>query len=384
MGRSPFLILLFLASVLTLGAILAPPLYWGGKWLAAMIVSFKQAGTPVIGWIGQKLTTHQFDTYFNRAFLISALGLLWPFLKLLKLSGDPLGLEKNPHRTRDAAWGFALAAGFLAILTAGLMGWGAYLMEEKIKWGSLIPRAALTGVVVALLEEWLFRGVFLGVALRTSRPWPAIVVISAIFSVLHLMKAPDIFLHDSAGRNAVNATLKTGDWTELQDSLRTNPAAADWMIDPEFKAFTPTLIHWDSGFRMTAAIFRKKAEPGLFFSEFLTLFAIGVILARARCATRSLWLPAGLHAGWIFANTLCLGMTRPSPALSAGGFQLHAGTASIPWIGEQLKVGLLPLVTLILTAAALEWRLRKSGISPLPAARTCVDRPGPHGTRKSG
>src|SRR5687767_14520673 len=90
MGRSHFQILAFLAAVLLAGALLAPPLYWVGKWLAHIIVSFKQTETPVLGWIGRKLSTHQFDSYYNRAFLISALGLLWPFLKWMRLSGDSL------------------------------------------------------------------------------------------------------------------------------------------------------------------------------------------------------------------------------------------------------------------------------------------------------
>jgi membrane protease YdiL (CAAX protease family) len=361
MGRSQLHILLFLAAVLALGAILAPPLYWGGKWLASMIVSFKQTDTPFIGWVGQKLTSHQFDSYFNRAFLISALGLLWPFLKLMKLAGDPLGMEKNPRRTADTVLGFVLAAGFLAVLTAALLGWGAYLMDGTVKWGSIIPRAILTGVIVALLEEWLFRGVFLGIALRTSRPWAAILAVSVLFSILHLVKAPDILLSGEGERARVNAVLKSADWPNHVDALRTRPEEGNWMIPPEFKAFAPTAISWTSGFEMTAAIFRKKSEPRLFFSEFLTLFAIGVILARARCATRSLWLPIGLHAGWIFANTLCLGMTKPSPLLESGGYQLAITGQQIPWIGHELKIGLLPLITLVVTAAAMELRLRRRG-----------------------
>ena len=359
MSRSQIQILLFLAAVLLLGAMLAPPLYWGGKWLAGMIVSFKQVDTPGIGWIGQKLTSHQFDSYFNRAFLISALGLLWPFLKWMRLSGDSLGIEKNPVKVGDAAWGFILAAGFLALLTAVLLAAGAYVMEETVKWAGIVPRAILTGIIVALLEEWLFRGIFLGAALRSSRPWVAILVVAALFSILHLIKAPDIIVHDQKSREAVNRVVKSTGWPLVVDSLRTRPDAADWMIDKEFKQFAPSRIHWGSGLEMTAAIFRKKADPTLFFSEFMTLFAIGVILARARCATRSLWLPIGLHAGWIFANTLCLGMTMPAPVLEAGGWQLSIGGTRIPWIGHELKIGLLPLATLVITAVAVEWRLRR-------------------------
>ncbi len=359
MNRSHIQILLFLAAVLTLGAVLAPPLFWAGKWLAGIIVSFKQTETPVIGWIGHKLTSHQFDSYYNRAFLLSALGLLWPFLKWMRLSGDDRGLEENPAPARDAVTGFVLAAGFLALLTALLLGIGAYVMDEKINWSGILTHAVLSGIGAALLEEWLFRGVFLGIALRSSHPSIAIVLVSALFSILHLIKAPDVLVTQPSQREAALTVLRGSDWACLADTLRTNPAKSDWMIAAEYKAFAYSHIGWDSGLKMTAAIFRKSAEPTRFCSEFLTLFAIGVILARARCFTRSLWLPIGLHAGWIFSNALCSGMTKTSTALEAGGYQLAVGTTQIPWIGPELKVGLLPLLTLICTAAVLEWRLRR-------------------------
>jgi uncharacterized protein len=361
MSRSQIQILLFLAAVFALGAVLAPPLYWGGKALADVIVSFKQTETPVIGWIGRKLASHQFDSYYNRAFLISALALLWPFLKWMRLSADTRGLEKNPMPVRDVLAGFVIAAGLLAVLTAGLLAWGAYVREEPVNWVGIVPRAMFIGIVVALLEEWIFRGIFLGVALRSSRPWTAIIVVSALFSILHLVKAPDILVRDPASRKAAVSVLKSNDWPDLVKALRTKPSAADWMIDKEYRQFAPGRIHWGSGIGMTAAIFKKKAAPALFVSEFLTLFAIGVILARARCATRSLWLPIGLHAGWIFANAVCLGITKESDALGAGKFALAVGNTRIPWIGHELKFGLLPLLTLMVTAVAVEWWLLRRG-----------------------
>jgi peptidoglycan/LPS O-acetylase OafA/YrhL len=118
-----------------------------------MIVSFKQHESAVPGWIGQKLTAHQFDSYFNRAFLVSALGLLWPFLKWMKLSKGSLGLEKNAHRLRDWSAGFLLAGGFLAVLGAVLCGLGAFEVAGTIKWGRLIPTALLTMAAVSLLVD---------------------------------------------------------------------------------------------------------------------------------------------------------------------------------------------------------------------------------------
>jgi membrane protease YdiL (CAAX protease family) len=368
MSRSHFQILLFLAAILVLGAVLAPALYWGGKWLAGLVVSFKQTETPVLGWIGHKLAAHQFDSYYNRAFLIAALGLLWPFLKWMRLSGDSLGLEPNPRRWRDSLQGFVLTAGTLALLTAGLVGLGAYIMEERIKWGNLLPRAILSAVVVALLEEWLFRRVFLGVALRASRPWVAMVLVSGLFSILHLMKAPDVITRQPHDREAALRVLRGSDWGFHTDAVRLRPGSADLMIDRDYKEFSPSRIHAGSGFAMTAAIFRRNLEPGRFCAEFLTLFAIGLMLARARCATRSLALPIGMHAGWIFANVLCSGATMASPALLGGEFDLEMAGARLPLIGDQLKIGLLPLATLVLTAIILEAGLSQRRPTKTPTA----------------
>jgi len=361
MSRSHFQILLYLAAVLVLGALLAPLLYWGGKWLAELIVSFKQTDTPVIGWIGHKLAAHQFDSYYNRAFLLSALGLLWPFLKWMRLRGDALGLEKNPARARDALTGFLLAAGFLALLTALLLGIGAYVLEDEIKWRRILPRAVLSGVVVALLEEWLFRKVFLGVALRSSRKWIAIVLVSALFSILHLIKAPDVLTAQPHSREAALKVLRGPGWWWHTENLRSRPESTDWMIAPEYKSFAHSRIHAGSGLEMTAAIFKRSAEPVRFTAEFLTLFAIGLILAHARCATRSLALSAGLHAGWIFANVLCSGTTRAAASLTAGGYTLQVAGVKLPLIGDQLKTGLLPLATLLITAVVLQMYLRRRG-----------------------
>lgn len=359
MSRSHFQILLFLAAVLLLGAVLAPPLYWGGKWIAGLVVSFKQTGTPVLGWIGNKLASHQFDSYYNRAFLVAALGLLWPFLKWMRLAGDSLGLEKNPRRFRDALGGFVLAAGTLALLTGVILWMGAYVTEEKIKWGSLLSRALVSGIAAAFLEEWLFRKVFLGIALRASRVWVAMILVSGLFAVLHLIKAPDVIAKEPHQREAALTALRGEDWGFHLDSLKTKPASSDWMIDRDYKQFAPSRIHAGSGLEMTAAIFRRNLEPDRFCAEFLTLFAIGLILARARCATRSLALPIGLHAGWIMANVLCSGATVASPALRDGGYQWQIANVRLPLIGEELKIGLLPLATLLVTAVILEWRLRR-------------------------
>ncbi len=74
----------------------------------------------------------------------------------------------------------------------------------------------------------------------------------------------------------------------------------------------------------------------MLISAFATLFLIGWILADARVLTRSLWLPIGLHGGWI---------------LGSGAFNRVARqeTLALPWLGKNLRVGIVPLGVTALT-----------------------------------
>jgi membrane protease YdiL (CAAX protease family) len=82
------------------------------------------------------------------------------------------------------------------------------------------------------------------------------------------------------------------------------------------------------------------------------LFVIGWILADARLLTRSLWLPIGLHAGWIF---------------TAGAFNKIALRQQmiLPWLGKNLLVGIVPLAV-----AGLTWLLMRSWLNYVDARRS--------------
>ena len=74
----------------------------------------------------------------------------------------------------------------------------------------------------------------------------------------------------------------------------------------------------------------------LVLAGFSTFFCIGWILADARLRTRSLWLPIGLHAGWIFANGVFSKVA-------------HREIVALPWLGKDLLVGIVA-----------SWHLRSS------------------------
>ena len=366
-GPGPILkIALYFACVLLLGALLAPLLYGGGKWLAALLVSSQQTATPVLGWLANKLTIHEFDSYYNRSFLIAALGLLWPFLKWMGIARNSLGLRKNPLKLADALMGLLLAGGFLALMGLVVLQWGAFTAKPNADWQSILTQATLAAIGASLIEEWVFRGIFLGVALRAAKPWKAIVFVAALFSILHLMQAPDLNLKEKSARQQLSV-LRKQNWPALAADHAADPVRNDWITDPSLATFAPSGINATSGVAMTFEIFRRNAQPALFLSEFLTLFAIGLILAWARVRTASLWLPIGLHSGWIFMNTVYMGATVTTRAMRQGKFNLGEGDAAIPLIGSQLKVGLLPLAVLALTSLAVLWWLRlRLGKIPVP------------------
>jgi hypothetical protein len=93
---------------------------------------------------------------------------------------------------------------------------------------------------------------------------------------------------------------------------------------------TSTSVGWTSGFISLAHSFDQFTEPMLVLAGFTILFVIGVILAVARLRTQSLWLPIGLHAGWILAS---------------GAFNkiAHREIVALPWLGKSLLVGVVPL-----------------------------------------
>jgi len=281
-------LLLYLAGVVVLGALAAPPLFWLGQSLIAHRIL-------------PSLAPFDFESYFHRALLFAALALLWPLLRALRVrSWRDLGLEKNARAGADAVAGFVIAAVPLLCCGAVLIGLHIYSLRQAFLWHKM-PAVLIAASAVPILEELFFRGFILGVLLRSFSRFGALVLTSALFSIIHFLKAPDL----TAPNEAVN---------------------------------------WFSGFDSIAHSFGQFGNPALLAAGFLTLFAIGCILADARLQTRSLWLSIGLHSGWIFAN---------------GTFSRAARRAALalPWVGKDLLVGIVPLMI-----ALASWALMRSWV----------------------
>jgi membrane protease YdiL (CAAX protease family) len=272
----------FAATIFT-AAVVAPILYWATQWFVAQgLFSF--------------LARYDFETYFHRALLIAAAVLLWPFLRLSKVrSMADLGLASNPRWGRDVFAGVLLAAIPLLCCGALLIALDVYSFRHTFAWARFGKMLAAS-ITVPFIEETFFRGIVLGVLLRTGRQYMAIFAASAIFSVLHFLKAPER---------------------------------------------TSTIVTWTSGFNSIAHSFEQFGDATMLISAFATLFLIGWILADARVLTRSLWLPIGLHAGWIFSNGAFSRVARQEMLI-------------LPWLGKNLLVGIVPL-----GVACLTWMLMR-------------------------
>ncbi|MDQ2658914.1 MAG: CPBP family intramembrane metalloprotease [Verrucomicrobiota bacterium] len=275
-------LLAYLAATLLFGALAAPLLYWGAQ-------SLTSRGALLF------LAKFDFETYFHRALLLGALLFFWPLLRWLRIrSMGDLGIIANRHRLRDVGAGFGFAAIPLLLFGALILLLGVYSLRPSVSLGVLTSRA-LSAIVVPFIEEPLFRGLILGVLLRSNRRPIAILLSSAFFSLLHFLKAPE---------------------------------------------HTSTVVTWNSGFVSIAHSFAQFSDPLLVLAGFTTLFLLGWILADARIRTRSLWLPIGLHAGWIFSSAIFNKLARRE-------------LLALPWLGNSLLVGLAPLGVALITWALL-------------------------------
>jgi len=277
--------LLYLVATVCFGALLAPLLFWGAHALAHALGNARLAAF---------FAETDFQRFFNRAVLVAAIALLWPLVRALRIRnvGEDLGLERDNRRWAHFFAGFGIAIFTLVTLGVWLVAADVYNFKSSIPWGriALLPLSAIT---VGLIEELLFRGALQGVVRRTTNDGAALLFIAALFAAIHFLKPPE---------NAV----------------------------------APHEVAWWSGFVLVPQAFWQWGDPKLLLGGFSTLFLVGLILGFARCRTRSLWMPVGLHAGWIFSKMGFSKMTKRA-------------MDDWPWFGKDILVGIGPVLALLLT-----------------------------------
>ena len=84
--------------------------------------------------------------------------------------------------------------------------------------------------------------------------------------------------------------------------------------------------------------------------------------------TNSLWLSIGLHCGWVFGLKLFSKLTTIPPKLQKGEY--------LPWVGRDLKEGLVPLLFVALTGLIVFFWLRRWGSRPHDSELLAGAKPG--------
>jgi uncharacterized protein len=274
----------YFIGIVIVGALLAPILFWSAQSLAVHgVIPF--------------LAKYGFETFFHRAILIAAALLLWPFLCISHVrSMADLGLAPNLRWGRDLSAGILLSIIPLLCCGALLVAFHVYSFRHTVPWARL-GKVLVASIAVPFIEEAFFRGIVLGVLLRTGRKYMAILAVSAVFAAVHFFKAPER---------------------------------------------TSAIVTWVSGLDSIADSFGRVGDPMILACAFATLFLFGCILAVARVHTHSLWLPIGLHAGLIFGS-------------GAFSWLTHRQMVALPWVGKNLLVGIVPL-----GVAAITWILMRT------------------------
>jgi hypothetical protein len=304
--------LLWVLGAILLAAVITPWLYQGGKWLAATaeLRELPSLLESVAGSCGRA----EIDRFYDRALLMSAL-LLLPFLRR-RIKHLRHETHTGPDRRKRYPWRSIMAQILIGCGIAGGMLWAMGLWLEAIgayttkpsppPFGKILSKVLIPAIAAPLLEEWLFRGILLGLWLRFAKPITACIGTSLVFAFVHFLE----------------------------------PAKDAVIADP---------THPLAGFQLVGKILAHFSDPLFFSTEFAVLFGVGWILAWARVRTGALWFSIGLHAGWVAAFK---------------GFNLfHVAVADHPlrpWgIGSGLSSGLLPLLMLGVTAGVCHFAMRR-------------------------
>ncbi len=322
-------LLVYFALTLAGAAAVSPLLFNLGKFIAE--VGETRNLNVVMNWIAQKCAHEEFGYFFKLSLLLCALCLAAPLVSWMRLenaAADPpvspwrirlpkhstasdhgQPLRHNRHGWLHLATGFLLAGSLLTLMVWLLLVTGWFRLEQPDGWLGSLGAALATALLVATVSEWVFRGALLGIFLRSMRPAAALVAVSLVFTAVHfLMTSKGIALRHPDGL--------------------------------------------DAGFRMLGQLGTQLTNPQVFLPGSVPAFFAGMILAYARYRTASLWLPVGLHAGWLFVHLLFLDLAV-------------AGKGSLPlmqvMIGNDRLSGVLPLCLLVTTGVLVHVFVQISG-----------------------
>ena len=200
----------------------------------------------------------------SRTTLLS--GLLFSLLYFAHYHGlslRRLGIRANRAHIR-LFQGLAAGLVIVVVIEANLLLLSVHELDEERLFSLdhvslLLFKGLITGLLVGIIEEIMFRGALLGGLSRQTNPVLALVTVSLVYAAVHYLKFRDL------------------------------PA--------------DTIVTWNTGVTMIPPALFQFADPAR-YDAMLTLFCLGLLLGLVRLLTGSLLLCIGIHAGLITGEKL--------------------------------------------------------------------------------
>jgi uncharacterized protein len=181
------------------------------------------------------------------------------------------GFDRPMRNLRRTTRGFLIAMVAISVLVYLAVVMGAHADETSAGIWGLMPKYFLSAVIIAIIEEGFFRA-FLMVGMEGDfGRTPALLLSSAIYAFAHLLRSP--------------------------------------------AKFYVTGIHPLAGFETLGLSLAHAANPSLMLPTFVGLFLLGIVLGEAFLETGTVYLPIGLHAGFVLGAKLWPRMTSAGVAL---------------------------------------------------------------------
>ena len=255
---------IYLVVVIVLSTLTAP-------WVYALL-QFLARSSEGPGGLG----SWGFHDVLNRVLLVSAIVGAVILLRLQNsLTLETLGLARSPLAWKHLLLGVGVAVLSVGVVmvvgfVSGAFQWDADLtVQHTIKVGLL---TLLIAAVVAVSEEFFFRGCLLGWLRQRTPVMLALVVVTLFYALCHFMNIP-----------------------------KPRPNHSEQPVHEE--------VHWNSGLEMIARYGARLAQDSAWVQRFAMLVLVGLALGWCFLRTSRLYLSMGLHGGWVFAGKMMMFLT---------------------------------------------------------------------------
>lgn len=239
----------------------------------------------------------EFSKIVSRGILVCAVLLFYPAYKLLRIKNlDYLGFpQNNKTNTLLIAWIIGITSLLpitIYFLLCNYRYWQPAVSADYLALIMTIVMAIVSGLIVALIEETLFRGLLQTELSRVLNSALAIAAVSFIYASVHFLDAP-----------------------------KTSAAES---------------INWASGFRVFFSSFTQLGQPAIIWDSWLALFTAGVFLSAIRLRTDNIIWCIGIHAAWVAHIKVVKAFTDRNPdapcSVMAGQYDKYIGELSTLWI----------------------------------------------------